>query len=363
MNIHKKTYKKTNRSVLFAAAGTGGHIFPAMAVADAFIDKGWRVYWLTRKEGMEIDLIEQEKKPYTMHRVEVQGLRKKNMITKVQALWKALIASISVMRLLRKEKIDLIFAFGGYVSVPAGMAAFLSKKPLYLHEQNTVLGMSNRILMRWAKNLFLAYPIASLAEKSNIVQVGNPVRVEIERLPQKSYKRALMNVLVLGGSQGAEAINACMPEVARYFETQGKNIKIKHQTGNQSVSEVQTSTYQTLRFIKDMAGVYGWADLIICRAGALTVAEIAMVGVPALFVPYPNAVDDHQFENAQYLVRNGAAECLRQEQLSSDKIIDFIERLSTDHKRFEEMSIQAKTLSKVGVAEHIVAQVVLEFLE
>lgn len=316
------TSAKSNKriaNVMIMAAGTGGHIFPALAVAEKLRAQGVNVHWLATPAGMEHRLVGPTGIP--LHPIDIQGLRGNGIKRLLAAPFKILAATITAMRLMKVLQIDAVVGFGGYVAGPGGLAARLLGIKLVIHEQNAIAGMTNRQLARIATTVLQAFPQA-FAPAPKVRTTGNPVRTDILNLPSPTERYAnrigALQVLVIGGSLGAQALNERVPPALALLAAQGQAIHVRHQCGQKLVDEtaqryealIKTQpalSYEVLPFIDDMAHAYAHADFIICRAGALTVSEIAAVGLPAVFVPLPHAVDDHQTANARYLSDSGAA--------------------------------------------------------
>lgn len=314
------------KSVVVMAGGTGGHVFPALAVAEDLRSRGVKIHWLGTRNGIEAELVPARDFPITY--LDVSGVRGQGFKRLLLAPFKLVVAVIAAMRLLRSVQADAVIGLGGYVTGPGGVAAKLLGKPLLIHEQNAVAGFTNRLLSRLALRVLEAFP-GTFAPAAKVSCVGNPVRSEISALPVPVMRYAghegVLRVLVLGGSQGAVALNALVPEaLAMLLQTHA--LDIRHQAGKKNL-EKATAKYrelgveaQVLPFIDDMAAMYGWADLVICRSGALTVSEIAAAGVASVLIPYPYAVDDHQTANGKFLSEAGAARLFRQQDLTAEKL-------------------------------------------
>ena len=352
------------RTILIMAGGTGGHIFPALAVADQLQQKGANIVWLGTRYGIEKQHVTPQ---FQLQYLHVRGIRQ-------QRLWRkflmpfSLIASIwQARRIIKQHQADLVIGFGGYVSGPGGIAAWMCRKPLFIHEQNAIVGWTNQQLARFAKQIFCGFPDAGFKTSAHQVQVvGNPIRLEIsqQRLKKKDFYAHDLNILVVGGSQGAEILNQVVPNTLKQLpESVCPNVW--HQAGpkwaeatQQRYQQLQTeSQVQVNAFIQDMAHAYAWAHIVICRAGALTVSELAAVGLPAIFVPFPSAVDDHQFHNAQQLVRAGGGVCIRQEHLTPEKLAAYWRMYDLDRSYLINQSQQAKQWAKTQAAELITNQV------
>ena len=306
------------RSILIMAGGTGGHIFPALAVADVLRADGWQVTWLGAPNSMEAELV--PKHGYDIAWVRFSGLRGKGLMRKLMLPFNLLVALWQSAVAMFRCRPDVVLGMGGYITFPGGVMAALLRRPLVIHEQNSVAGLSNKSLAKLASRVLTGFPdVMKRAE-----WCGNPVRDSIAALPdpQARYdaRSGVLNVLVVGGSLGAQALNECLPQ-ALFCMPQELEPKVIHQTGKKHFAEVQ-GLYQQAGiaaevkpFLDDMAQYYAWADVVICRAGALTVAELAAAGVASILIPFPFAVDDHQTANARFLSEHGAAILLPQTEL------------------------------------------------
>lgn len=311
------------------AAGTGGHVFPALAVAEQLRASGVQVHWLATPAGMEHRLVQPSGIP--LYPIDIQGLRGNGIKRLLLAPFKILKATLAAMRIMRTLKIDAVAGFGGYVAGPGGLAARLLGIPVVIHEQNAVAGMTNTQLARLARKVLQAFP-DTFPSSDKVSTTGNPVRQAIVDVapPAQRYagRSGTFQILVIGGSLGAQALNQHIP-AALALMTQP--IQVKHQCGQAQLEHTQQAYAQArqtnpllvaevLPFVQDMAAAYAEADLIICRAGALTVTEVATVGIPAIFIPLPSAVDDHQTVNAGYLVDAGAAVLCPQASLTAQSL-------------------------------------------
>lgn len=304
---------------LIMAGGTGGHVFPGLAVANAMKEEGWEVHWLGTAERMEADLVPKYGIP--IHFIPVKGIRGKGLKAKLSGLW-ALIASLfSARKIIKQLAPNIVIGFGGYASGPGGVAAKSLGIPVVIHEQNAAAGMTNRLLARIASKVLLGFGDAKSQFEgiTKVVEtVGNPVRNEIAQINARVLSSSALNVLVIGGSLGAKVLNETLPSVCANLN----GIAIRHQCGKGNQAEVKQRyvdaqyAVEVDEFIDDMAKAYEWADLIVCRAGALTVSEVAAAGRAAIFVPLPHAVDDHQTKNAMSLVSRGAAILIPQQELA-----------------------------------------------
>ena len=322
---------------MMMAAGTGGHVFPALAVAKELQAQGTHVSWLATQHGMENRLLKNHDIP--LYQIDIQGVRGNGLVRKALAPFKILKATFAAMRYMKALKIDAVAGFGGYVAGPGGLAARLLGIPVIIHEQNAVAGFTNTQLARIAKKVCQAFP-NTFPDSAKIITTGNPVRAEIAQIlsPKWRYttrqeQGAALNILVVGGSLGAQALNERVPEALKQLDVP---LNVTHQCGQQQLEQTQARYVenspaslhvQVVPFIEDMAKAYSEADLIICRAGALTVTEIATAGVAAIFVPLPSAVDDHQTANARFLSDHGAAKLCPQASLTPDSLANVLEPL------------------------------------
>lgn len=310
--------------IMIMAGGTGGHIFPALAVADALHQQGHRITWLGTHAGMESRLVPQA--GYPMQYISVQGLRGKGLLRWLVAPVKLLVAVLQALRVVIKLRPNVVLGMGGFASGPGGLAAWLLRRPLVIHEQNAAPGLTNRLLARMATTVLEAFPHSL----HDALLTGNPVRDAITTLPGPQVRYAqrqdAMRILILGGSQGALILNQIIPVVLAELAQQ-QPLQIWHQCGERHLDTAQASyreaklTANVVAFIDDMAEAYAWADLVICRAGALTISELAAVGVASLLIPFPYAVDDHQTKNAQWLANSGAAILLPQAKCSTESLV------------------------------------------
>jgi UDP-N-acetylglucosamine--N-acetylmuramyl-(pentapeptide) pyrophosphoryl-undecaprenol N-acetylglucosamine transferase len=340
-----------NRAILIMAGGTGGHIFPAIAVADLLRARGWRVTWLGAPRSMEAELV--PKHGYEMAMVRFSGLRGKGLLRKLLLPFNLLIAMWQSAAAIFRHRPDVVLGMGGYITFPGGIMAALLRRPLVIHEQNSIAGLSNKVLAKIATRVMSGFP--EVLPKA--VWCGNPVRSEIAALPGPQQRFATrsgrLNVLVVGGSLGAQAINIVVPQALALI-TPAARPGIIHQTGKQHAEMVQKLYQQAgvqgdiKPFLDDMAQQYANADLVICRAGALTVAELAAAGAASILIPFPFAVDDHQTHNARFLSECGAAILLPQSELSAEKLSQLLCELSRE--KLLVMAMSARSAAKLDAA-------------
>lgn len=350
--------------VLIMAGGTGGHVFPALAVADELRLQNNDVYWMGTEHGIEAKLVPAS--GYPISYIHVKCLRGNGWKGWLLAPFKLLKAVVEAIQAIRKIKPDVVLGLGGFASGPGGFAAWLLRKPLVIHEQNAIPGLTNRMLAKFAKHVLQGFPNSFTSAKA--VWVGNPVRTEIESIatPEDRFKTrtSAIRILVLGGSLGAKSLNRLVPEALALI---GDEIpfEVKHQCGERHLSDCQKNYNNTqvnadvMAFIDDVAAAYAWADLVICRAGALTVAELSAAGIGALLIPYPYAVDDHQTHNASALVTAGAAKLMSERTLTSKALLDELRPIMSDRKTLLAMANAARSQAKLGTAK-VVAAICLE---
>jgi UDP-N-acetylglucosamine--N-acetylmuramyl-(pentapeptide) pyrophosphoryl-undecaprenol N-acetylglucosamine transferase len=349
-----------SKTILIMAGGTGGHIFPALAVAQKMRSAGWRVVWLGNPEGMEAKLVPQH--GFEMVWVKFSALRGKGILRKLLLPVNLLRGFWQGFKAIRQVRPNVVLGMGGYITFPGGMMAALTGVPLVLHEQNAVAGLANRVLAGVADRILSGFP--EVLKKGQ--WIGNPVRDEIARLapPAKRFagRGGPLHVLVIGGSLGAQALNEAVPRGMALL-TGEEQPQIVHQAGIKHIDALKANyaaagvQAHCVPFIEDMAGAYDWADLVICRAGALTIAELAAAGVASILVPFPHAVDDHQSANARFLVNVGGAFLLPQGELTPDSIA-----LLRNYSRSQllEMAEKARSLARPDAAAdvaHICAEI------
>jgi UDP-N-acetylglucosamine--N-acetylmuramyl-(pentapeptide) pyrophosphoryl-undecaprenol N-acetylglucosamine transferase len=338
------------------AGGTGGHIFPGLAVAQALRDRGWRVHWLGAPDSMESRLV--PAKGFTLETVNFSGVRGKGLRTLValpvrlvRALWQS-------AQVLRRVKPNVLVGLGGYITLPGGVMGALMGKPLVLHEQNSIAGMANKVLALLARRVFSAFPkVLSKAQ-----WVGNPLRDEFLRQPgpQERFdgRSGPLRVLVVGGSLGARALNTVVPQALALIPEYARPV-VTHQSGEKQIDALRNNyaaagvQAQLTPFIENTAQAYADADLVICRAGASTVTELAAVGAPALFVPFPSAVDDHQTHNARFLVDQGGGWLVPQSELTPEMLAEMLQ--NTERSTLILRGLAAKNMQRLGATDAVVA--------
>ena len=327
--------------VMVMAGGTGGHVFPALAVARQLQAQGADIMWLGTRRGLESEVIPAAGIAITF--VNIAGLRGNGVLGWLVAPFRILAALLQVLSGVRKFGPNVVLGLGGFVTGPGGVAAWLLRIPLVIHEQNAIAGLTNKLLVPFAKLVLQGFPNTFLISKA--IHTGNPVRADILALAEmeKVNNGEAVHLLVVGGSLGAKALNEIVPKALQQMQN-NQTFEVWHQTGKKLCEQTQ-ELYAELKvdgkvdaFIDDMSAAYAWADVVVCRSGALTVAELAVAGVASISVPYPHAVDDHQTANAKYLSENGAAILVQQSDLTPDKLAGYL------------LEMQGATLTKMGAA-------------
>ena len=348
--------------ILMMAAGTGGHVFPALAVSELLAERGAVIHWLGTANGMENRLVAPT--GYEFHAIAMQGLRGKGVGRLLKMPMTLLAATMAVIKIIRSNKIDMVVGFGGYVTAPGGIAARMTGTPLMIHEQNAIAGMSNRYLAKIATKVLQAFEntFANSKFNSKLETVGNPVRNAISGVaaPAERYDvndDSPLRLLVVGGSLGAQVLNSTVPKALALLE---RPFEVRHQCGRDNEKVTQAAydaedltahKVSVQPFISDMAAAYQWADVIVCRAGALTVTEIQNVGIAAIFVPLPSAVDDHQTANARTLTEHNAALLLPQSELTPKRLSD--ELLVLNRQNCLKMAQQGHALANRSASQQV----------
>lgn len=348
------------KKILIMAGGTGGHVYPGVALAEYGLAHGVEIHWLGTKNGLEAKVIPHLNIP--LHIIQVEGIRGKKIKNLLLAPYKIAKAVLASAKLLRAIQPDFVIGMGGFVSGPGAIAALLLRYPLAIHEQNAIPGTTNRVLARFAKHVFAAFP--NTFSRKNVHVVGNPIRASLLKLapPEQRFSaHSALRLLILGGSLGAKAINEALPKAIKNITAP---IEIWHQSGEKNFSDAKkcyadenislenSSTIRLVPFISEMDEALAWADLVICRAGALTVSELCAVGLGAILIPFPYAIDDHQTVNASVMVKNNAAILLPQQDLS-ERLLELINQFASHRDRCLEMAKNAYALRKTKAVEEI----------
>jgi len=345
--------------ILLMAGGTGGHVFPALAVAEELTARGFQVHWLGTSRGIETTLVEEA--GYHLHSIDVEGLRGKALGSLLKAPWALLRALLQVRTLIKQLRPFCVLGFGGYVTGPGGLAAWLLRTPLIIHEQNAVAGTSNRLLARWARGIALGFPeVQGFAGRyrNKCRYIGNPLRKTLTTTAARPATQPL-HLLVLGGSLGAQPINQLLPQALALLP-EALRPQVMHQAGQAHWKKTEEGyqkagiSAEVQPFIDDMASAYAWADLVIARSGALTVSELAATAKPALLLPLPHAIDDHQTHNARFLSEAGAARLLVQKNTDAKALAAQLGELLTQPPTLYQMGQRAKQLAKAEAAEALV---------
>lgn len=345
---------------LVMAGGTGGHVFPALATAEKMQEQGVHIEWLGSRHGIEAELVPAA--GIKLHAIEVRGLRGKGKLSLLLAPFKLLLALWQALKVLRAVNPDVVLGMGGFASGPGGLAAWLLRKPLIIHEQNAVAGMTNKALSKLARKVLEAFknafPVGVKTES-----VGNPVRGSIltmdkpnDRLQGRSGK---IRLLVVGGSLGAKAINDLLPEVLSEMPV-AERPEVWHQAGKRNIdetlaryNELGVDGCKVVPFIDGMDSAYAWADVVLCRAGALTVSELGIAGVASVLIPYPYAVDDHQTKNAAFLADNGAAIVVQQRDLTKTVLKQLLTDQLNQREKLMDMANKACSLGQPEASEKV----------
>ncbi len=346
---------------MIMAGGTGGHVYPALAVADYFRSKGIPLFWLGTPRGIETRVVPE--KGIELLTIRVSGVRGKGMINMLVAPVKIMFATVQAICICFRRRPAVVLGMGGFASGPGGIAAWLLRIPLLIHEQNRIAGTTNRILARFAVKVMQGFP-DTFKPGNKVVTTGNPVRREIADLPEPKTRRSgktsdKVNVLVLGGSQGAQQLNRVVPLALNRLQQKLK-ISVRHQCGQKNHAET-IQLYERLGlnevrvepFITDMAAAYAWADVAVCRAGALTIAELCAAGLASILIPFPYAIDDHQTANARYLSDSDAALLLPESELTEEKMETLLWQLCDARNSLHELAEKTRQRARPDAAETV----------
>lgn len=350
-----------SRTILIMAGGTGGHVYPALAVADYLRERGVPLFWLGTRQGLEARVVPRHN--FRLMTINIGGLRRKGLGGWLLAPVRLTLAILQSILVIARCRPGAVLGMGGFVSGPGGIAAWLLRVPLFIHEQNAMAGLTNRMLAPLARVAMEGLP-GAFRSRRGVRTTGNPVRAEITRLPAPSQRLAgrvpgAIRLLILGGSQGARALNETLPRALRRLGG-GADLEVWHQTGpdhlvaTQRLYEgIQLRSLNLQPFIDDMAAAYAWADLVLCRAGALTVAELCVVGLASILVPYPFAADDHQTANARILSDAGCAILLPEPGLNDATLAGLLADLSGSRPRLLEMAEKCRGLGRPDAAREV----------
>ena len=357
---------RTDAPVMIAAGGTGGHVYPALAVARVLQESNIPVVWMGTRQGLEGRVVPAAGIPVEW--ITVAGLRGKSIRDTVLGPVKLIRAVYQAFRAFRRHRPRAVLGMGGFVAGPGGLMALLTRKPLVIHEQNSVAGLTNRLLSRFASRVLTAFPNV-FKTLSRAEHVGNPVRRDIDQLGSRStgsFDNTHCHVLVVGGSLGARSLNQTVPDALSLVaadQSAGRALSVWHQTGTAELEVTrkayaatgnsQSTSCRVDSFIEDMVSAYAWADIVICRAGAMTVSELSAAGLPGILVPYPHAVDDHQTTNALWLVNAGAAIAISDSDLTASRLASELTGLLSDEAKLAEMSVNARKVYKPDAARRV----------
>ena len=349
-----------HKNILIMAGGTGGHVYPALAVAENLKLKGFKLFWLGTSHGLEKKIVPTY--GYPLLKISIVSIRGKGFLRLLLAPFFLIISLFQALIIMIKIRPVVVLGMGGFASGPGGIAAWIMRIPLLIHEQNAIAGLTNKLLAPFASSIMTSFP--RVFKKSNkIIVTGNPTREDIKNIPKPeqryvSRESKLLKVLVLGGSQGAEKLNKIIPATLHDFDRK-YIIKIKHQCGARNFSstheiyEKYNIDAEVVPFIEDMVGAYMWADIVICRAGASTIFELAACGIASILIPFPFAVDEHQVKNAEYLVNNDAAILVEESELSTKKLKQILLDFFNTPELIIEMAIKARKLSKPNASNNV----------
>ena len=348
------------RPILVMAGGTGGHVFPALAVAERLRERGENIVWLGTHSGIEARVVPAA--DFAIEWLSIQGLRGKGLASLLLAPLRLLRACWQALGILRRTRPKAVLGMGGFVSGPGGLMAWVLDIPLFVHEQNSVIGLTNRILSRLAVRSYFAFPQAAAAVKGGEC-IGNPVRADFAGFDDPAQRlearlEARMQLLVIGGSLGAAALNRILPAALACLDREQRPL-VRHQCGERHLQDCEQHyrdarvEAEVVRFIDDMREAYSWADLVICRAGALTIAELSAVGAASILVPFPYAVDDHQYHNARYLEQQQAAQIMREAELTAENLALKIQFFQQNRRALVAMAERARACFQADAAERL----------
>ena len=359
--------KHAKRTVLIMAGGSGGHIFPALATAQELQRRGYHIHWLGTFRSMEAELIPRH--GFAISFISITGIRGKKLSFFLKAPWRLIISLIRSLQVMHYRKPICVLGMGGYVTGPGGLAARLIGIPLVIHEQNAIVGFTNKVLSKLANRVLMAFPnvFGKQPLSKKFILTGNPIRTNILEIRTNILKSTMpdnidgrsIRLLVLGGSHGSVIINALVPKALVHFR---EKITVWHQTGknNEILTRAIYNDCQVKgrveHFIDDIANAYHWADLVVSRAGALTISELAITGCPAVLIPYPYAVDDHQLINSRYLVDHGAALLVQQKDFNESNLINILQNLVDNPEQLTKMAHAARCVAKPWATSDVADQ-------
>ena len=344
--------------IAIAAGGTGGHVFPGLAVARYLANHGFDIVWIGTRSGLEAEVV--PKAGFCLEHITMEGLRNRGLRYWLRAPFSLLRALMQTLRILYRVRCDAVLTMGGYVAAPCGVAAWILRKPLLVHEQNARPGLTNRCLAFLADEVLCGFPV-SFGGWVRVTHVGNPVREDILKVT-KSHEtlgaQKKIHLLITGGSQGAKLLNSVMPVAIGKIKPEIRP-EVWHQCGRKWLTETQENyrlagvEAKIESFIEDSAHAYAWADVVVCRAGAMTTAEVMSVGLPAIFVPYPYAADNHQEANARYIADRGGAIMFKQAELTDKEMAEVIEKIILDRQILRDMADKSRACAMPDATENI----------
>ncbi|GMQ91290.1 MAG: undecaprenyldiphospho-muramoylpentapeptide beta-N-acetylglucosaminyltransferase [Gammaproteobacteria bacterium] len=346
-------------TVMIMAGGTGGHVFPGLAVAKELRHRGAEVFWLGTRKGLEARTVPVA--GFDIEWISIQGLRGKGVLGWLLMPWRLLRALMQSLKIIRRRRPSVVVSFGGFVAGPGALMARLLRRPLIVHEQNAIPGLTNKILSFFADKVLCGFP-GAFGNQSGAIHVGNPVRDEIIQLHKKTGHlfdgKRKMRLLIIGGSLGAKVFNETVPLALRSIDESCRP-EIWHQSGRGNEQdtrdryEPRRADVKVTEFIDDIAQAYKWADVVLCRAGAMTVSELAVAGRPAILVPYPYAVDDHQTANAHYLSDRDGAILIAQKEFTPERLQDLLQTLQANPKLVRQMAKRSRSCGVTDATETV----------
>ena len=332
------------KTIAILASGTGGHIYPALCIAQEYINQGYKILWIGTEKGLEDKIINNPS--IIIEKISSQGMRGKSLSKKLISFLKIFISIIQSIKIFRKYKPSLVFGFGGYVSVSSSLSAYLLSIPVIMHEQNAIAGTANKINYYFSKRVYETFPLSFNISNSKIIHTGNPVRPSFNQLtpPEDKYteNKSSINILVMGGSQGSRFLNNTMPFALSHFYN--NNLCIKHITGSNDHNAIKDKyteyklESEVIVYSNKIDKLYEWADLVVCRAGSTSISELAVIGRASILVPFPHATDNHQLLNANYLAKNSATILIEESDDFVEKFVSIINILLNNPKKIYSLS-------------------------
>jgi UDP-N-acetylglucosamine--N-acetylmuramyl-(pentapeptide) pyrophosphoryl-undecaprenol N-acetylglucosamine transferase len=348
------------KTIAILASGTGGHIYPALSIAKKYISQGYKVLWIGTPNGLEDKIVLEPN--IIMKKINSQGIRGKTLTKKIISLISFSQSIIQSILIFKKYKPNMVFGFGGFVSVAPSFVGYIMSIPVIIHEQNAIVGTANKINYYFAKRIYETFPLSFNKNNKKIIYTGNPVRESFTKLtnPENKYKnnKSSINIMVMGGSQGSMFLNKTMPFAFSHFYN--KNISIKHITGQKDCKTVMSkySSYQlnadVISYSDDIGSLYEWSDLVVCRAGSTSIAELSIIGRASLLVPFPYATDNHQVLNANYLAKNSSAIMLEESDDFVENFVSIINILLNDSKKLYSLAKNIQNIFPEDTTDKII---------